>query len=84
MEEGDGGGGGGVTQDQIRPTNNRRQWTDESERKRMEEWKEVIKARFKRLNGDLRDVAVSCFLMFRQMEISSRHGPVMVIGFNGW
>lgn len=58
-EEGDGGGGCGVTQDKIRPTNNRRQWTDESERKRMEKWKEVIKARFKQLNTDLRDVAVT-------------------------
>lgn len=36
------GGGGLVTQDKIRPTNSKRQWTDETEGKRMEEWKEVI------------------------------------------
>lgn len=35
-------GGGLVTQDKIRPTNSKRQRTDESEGKRMEEWKEVI------------------------------------------
>lgn len=33
-----------VTQDKIRPTNSKRQWTDEAERKRMEEWKEAITA----------------------------------------
>lgn len=73
------GGAGGVTQDKIRPTNSRRQWTNETERKRMEEWKEVIKARFKRLNRDLREVAVTCFLTSQQMEIS---GPAMVTGFS--
>lgn len=45
----------------------------------MEEWKEVIKARFKRLNRDLREVAVTCFLTLEQMEIS---GPAMVTGFS--
>lgn len=49
----------GVAQDKIRPTNNRRQWTDETERKRTEEWKEVIKAGFKRLKRDLRGAAVT-------------------------
>lgn len=31
-----------VTQDKIRPTNSERQWTDEAEGERMEEWKEAI------------------------------------------
>lgn len=58
-------GVGGGTQDKIRATNNRGQWTDETGRERMEEWKEVIKARF---NRDLRAVAAACFLTLQQME----------------
>lgn len=46
--------------------------SDETGRKRMEERKEVIKARFK-LNRDLREVAVTTVII-----------PVMVTGFNGW
>lgn len=72
--------GGGVTQDKIRATNNRGQWTDETERERMEEWKEVIKARFKRLNRDFRAVAVACFLVLQQMEIS---GSIKFTGISG-
>lgn len=46
--------------------------SDETGRKRMEERKEVIKARFK-LNRDLREVAVATVII-----------PVMVTGFNSW
>lgn len=61
--------GGGVTEDKIRPANRKRQWTDETERKRTEEWKGAIKAGLRRLNRGLQEATVACFLMLRQMEI---------------